>query len=195
MFRKLAEAEAKHPPAPKFVQLVLSVAAAFAIVTLVPVFTGRMGVMFVPDPIITAAWHPWLIGLAITLGLIVFVALMVTPPRGGLFQVLRIVAPSIYVGIFYVGLTTSLPLVWTTFTGQPSVKVVTVAHPTGVPTSRCFPAVQLQSLPIMSDRLCNVPPRMAMKMLPGDKVLLLGHGSSLGMFYQEARLLPSGTEL
>lgn len=176
-------------------KLLLGGAAGFSVISALPLVAERLGVQFLPDPQVHAHWGVALIALALLMALGVALLLRMVPTRGLTFRTLRVIAPLIYVLIFYMGLTTAVPMVWTTVVGSPAIKVVTVAHPAGTPTSRCRPAVQLADMPLLFDRLCNVPPTFLMSLVPGDKVMLIGRGSRLGVFYDEVRLLPRGTEL
>lgn len=175
--------------------IVLALTTGFTVVSGMPFLAERAGIQFLPDPDIFRAWRDWLLAGAYGLAGLVFVFLMAAPERGRLFGVLRLVAPVVYVVIFYIGLSTALPMIWTTLAGHPSAMVVTVADPQGTPTSRCKPAVQLHSMPILFDRLCNIPPEMMMTLTRGDKVLLIGKRSRLGVIYHDARLLPQGWDV
>ncbi|WP_326295883.1 hypothetical protein [Mesobacterium hydrothermale] len=174
---------------------VLLGAAVFSMLSMVPFLVERFGVSFLPDPVIFAATNTLHSVLAVGMATALFVALFIHPPKGRFFGVLRLTAPAIYAVIFYVGLTSAVPMVWTTVAGAPTVKVVTVSSPEGMPTARCRPAVQLRDLPFLFNRLCNVPPALLMTLSPGDKVMLIGRGTRLGVFYEEALLLPRGEDV
>ena len=182
------------PQPHRLLQFALGATAAFSVVSALPFLAERLGVRFLPDPQVFSGWGTVLAALAVGLALGVLALLLAAPARGIVFRALRLVAPLVYAGLFYVGLTTAVPMVWTTVAGKPSVMVVTVAFPRGTPTSRCRPAVQLDSLPVLFDRLCGVPVDLVMTLNPGDKVMLFGKRSRLGMFYSGARLLPRGED-
>ena len=167
----------------------------FSVVSALPFVVERAGFQFLPDPVIHDAWRGWMTGGAGCLAAGVYAVLRVAPAQGRVFGMLRLMAPLVYASMFYVGLTTAVPMVWTALAGQRAAMVVTVAHPTATPTSRCRPAVQLADLPVLFDRLCNVPPTLLMTLNPGDKVLLMGRRSRLGVFYDAARLLPRGEDI
>ena len=182
-------------PRTALLHVALGATAAFSVVSALPFLAERMGVRFLPDPVMHGGWHGLLGVLAVAMALGVFALLLAAPARGRVFRALRLVAPLVYAALFYAGLTTAVPMVWTTVMGQPSVMVVTVSFPRGTPTSRCRPAVQLDSLPVLFDRLCGVPVDLVMTLNPGDKVMLFGKRSRLGMFYTQARLLPRGEDV
>lgn len=191
----------KHPRTPvrprahPALNLVLGLTAGFTVVSGIPFLAERAGVQFLPDPDMFRVWRDWLLTGAYGLAGLVFILLMAAPERGRLFGVLRLVAPLVYVVIFYIGLSTAVPMIWTTLAGHRAAMVVTVADPQGAPTARCKPAVQLHSMPMLFDRLCNIPPEMITTLTRGDKVLLIGKRSRLGVIYQEARLLPQGWDV
>jgi len=171
----------------------LAVTTGLTVLCAAPFVTERLGLHFLADDRLFTAlgWAPQIVAGALALA--VFALLMAMPSRGRLHGVLRWVSPVFYVMIFYVGLTMALPMGWTWAMGHPAAMVVTVAGPARPDTPSCPGAVPLAGMPPLFDRLCGLPTGMAVLLVPGDKVVLVGRRSRLGVFYTDARLLRIGT--
>ncbi len=180
---------------PRLVRLGLLVTSCISVFSAGPFLVDRIGYRFLSDPDVFHSMGTLPVLVAAAMALIVFVLLMACPVTGPIQGALRYVAPVFYALIFYVGLTAAVPMAWTGLMGKRAAMVVTVEHPSATPTSACRTAVSLDSMPWIFDRLCDVPGPLASILVPGDKVVLMGRRSSLGVFYDHARLLPPGKDI
>jgi hypothetical protein len=70
----------------------------------------------------------------------------------------------------------------------------TVQGATGHGARNCRTPVDLEDMPFLIDRVCNVPESIRSSLTPGIGVLVLGWGTRLGVCAREVSLTSTGPE-
>ena len=92
---------------------------------------------------------------------------------------------------FFIGLsvvTYSVPMVIAMVAGQETEMQFSVVSADGFGSKGCYSTVQLET-PALLDKLCDVSDSFRKTLDPGDKILLIGRGTTLGLFPANARKL------
>lgn len=79
------------------------------------------------------------------------------------------------------------PMMFTLIAGHPVELTFTVEAADSDGSMRCSRPLELQGLPFFFDRICRVPEDVRQRLTPGGHVVVIGRGTSLGVFAESVR--------
>ncbi len=80
-----------------------------------------------------------------------------------------------------------VPMMLALIAGHENELTFIVEETNGIATKRCRPSLVLQGLPWPFDRVCGLPNDFRQGVAPGRRVIVIGHGTSFGIFADSLR--------
>lgn len=63
-----------------------------------------------------------------------------------------------------------------------------VAHANHSDSRRCRSRIGVEGLPLLFDEICGVPSELRQDLAPGKRIVVIGQGTSAGVFAREIRI-------
>lgn len=82
----------------------------------------------------------------------------------------------------------AVPMILALIVGHQVELPFTVERADGNRTKRCSSPVELQGLPFFFDRVCRVPDDFRQRLNPGSRMVVIGRGTSLGVYPYSLRV-------
>lgn len=157
----------------------------------VPYAANKIGFQFLPSPKWANAVNipAWTVGIlyALLFVWLVYAHLIPRFNRDGFnFKSLIVYIAGCYLWLFlgWCTVAETIPIVIAAYTNNLSFVTFVVSDATKFGYRGCRSPVDLQNMPALADRICNVSSDLRKTLAPGSVVVVIGHGTWRGVFVE-----------